>query len=271
MHSLDDPRLEPYRALKRSNATRWTRRFVAEGGKLVWRLLASGIEVESLLLAERVANEFAASLAVAISPHVAIYVVPDGSVESIVGFNFHRGALACGLRPEAGPKFDSLLNRPAAIVVCPEVHDPENLGSIVRTAAALGADGLVVGATSCDPYSRRVLRVSMGAVFALPVIQSTDLMSDLARLREAGFQLVATVLDPSAERLDEVAPSERLAIILGSEGHGLPAEIIDACSARVTIPMQSGTDSLNVSVAAGIFLHHFLAHRSRHPAASATL
>ena len=191
--SLDDERLEPYRSLKDTNVSRWQRQFVAEGDKLVRRLLASDLEVLSVLASEALAAAFE----LLVPPHVPLLVVAAAEVPRIVGFNFHRGVLACGRRPSL-PPLESLALGPDCrnLVVCAGVHDPENLGAIVRCAAALGADAVIVGPECCDVYRRRVLRVSMGSVFQLPILLSKDLTADLRRLgEEAGFELVAAVLE----------------------------------------------------------------------------
>lgn len=254
IHAIDDPRLEAFRNLKDTNRTRWAGLFIAEGEKLVRRLLASEYPVEAVLLSDR----FESQLGPMAPPEVPLLVIPDAMVESLVGFNFHRGILACGRRLPP-PRLDQLAPPgPTTLVVCPNVQDPENLGSILRIAAALGGDGVIVGSAAADPFSRRVLRVSMGAALRVPVRQSENVAADLRELSGAlAVQLAATVLDPSAEPLAEATRSERFALVLGSEGHGLPAEIVALCQRKITIPMRPGTDSLNVAVAAGILLYHF--------------
>jgi tRNA G18 (ribose-2'-O)-methylase SpoU len=251
--SIDDPRLEPYRNLKDTNRTRWAGLFIAEGEKLVRRLLASDYPIESILLSDRHEQQ----LAPLAPPDAPLWIVPDALVETLVGFNFHRGILACGRR-KPQPRLEQLapLDRRVTLIVCPNVQDPENLGSILRIGAALGGDGVIVGMAAADPFSRRVLRVSMGAALRVPVRQSPDLAADLRQLAgPLGVQLAATVLDPMAEPLAGAARPERFALLLGSEGHGLPPEIVAQCHRKITIPMHGGTDSLNVAVAAGILLY----------------
>jgi tRNA G18 (ribose-2'-O)-methylase SpoU len=143
------------------------------------------------------------------------------------------------------------------LVLCPELRDPTNLGTIIRTSTAFGASGLVLGNSGVDPYSRRVLRTSMGAVFRIPIVQTDDWDSVLDLLHGAGFDSVAAVLDPTAARLDEMPHSGCVALLFGNEDSGLPAAITERCTRRVTLPMSSDIDSLNVAVAAGIVLHHF--------------
>jgi tRNA G18 (ribose-2'-O)-methylase SpoU len=252
--TADDPRLEAFRSLKQTNLTRWQHRYVAEGEKLVERLLASGLPVESLLLGESHLQRFAGRT----PEETPVYVVADELVEQIVGFNFHRGVLACGRRPPAPELEQIVANRSAGLrlVICPDVQDPQNLGAILRIGSAFGVNGVLLGSSSTDPFSRRVLRVSMGASFQLPIRQTADLAAELVRLSEEhGCELWATVLDPAATDLASVAAPRRLGLVFGSEGHGLSAEWIQRCQRRVTLPMAAGVDSLNVAVAAGIFLY----------------
>jgi tRNA G18 (ribose-2'-O)-methylase SpoU len=132
------------------------------------------------------------------------------------------------------------------------------MGALIRISAAFGADALVLGERCCDPFWRQSIRVSMGTIFRLPLVQSQDLAGDLARLRgEWGVQLIASVLDDDAEPLAAVVRPQRLGLLLGNEAQGLAERWIRLCDRSVTIPMQLGTDSLNVAVAAAVFLYHF--------------
>lgn len=253
--SRDEPRLAPYRHLKRTNATRRDETFVVEGDKLVWRLLDSRFSVASILAVPALAESFVAQA----PPDTPVYVLPRQEIEALVGFNFHRGALACGRRV-AERLVAALPPPPAAVsvVVCPHVDDPENLGSIFRNALALGVDGVILGSTCADPLSRRALRVSMGATLALPFETVDDVKAMLIELRTRyEIQTVAAVLDPAAETLAVSARPDRLALVLGSEAHGLPEDIVAVCDRRVTIPMAGAADSLNVAAATGILLYHF--------------
>jgi tRNA G18 (ribose-2'-O)-methylase SpoU len=259
-----DPRLVHYQALNRQNLTRHSGLFVAEGDKVVDRLVASRFPVASLLAEPAVADRYEPLL----PAETPIYVATQSVLEQTIGFNFHRGVLACGRRLERLTVAELLRSNlpPGAaaepqprstLLVCPEVHDPSNLGGIVRTAAAFGCRGLVLGRQCADPLSRRALRVSMGAALRLPIVESIDLAADLALLAAANYELVATVLDPTAEPLATSPRTDRLAILLGSEGHGLDDPLVKLAHRRVTIPMQLGIDSLNVAMAAAVFLYHF--------------
>jgi tRNA G18 (ribose-2'-O)-methylase SpoU len=251
--SIDDPRLAPYRHLKETNATRRDGLFICEGEKLARRLLDSHFDVASLLVGESLASEYSD-----VAPSIAVYVVPDDSIEGIVGFNFHRGVLACGKRrqPLSLDDLCSNLGEQATLAVCPDVQDPENLGTILRIASAFGVNGVLIGQKTADPWSRRVLRVSMGASLRLPIVASNDLARDLRLLNERWqIERWATVLDTDATPIRQATRPKRLALLFGSEGHGLDRDLIDVCDKRVTIPMAPGVDSLNVAVAAGIFFY----------------
>lgn len=255
--SPSDARLDPYRDLKQRSRDPQTT-FVAEGEKLVRRLLASGCGTQSILCNPSGRDRIAELL----PADVPVYVASTAIISALVGFQFHRGLLACGFRPPE-PTLDLLLAslEPRArslVVLCPEIRDPENLGTIIRTAAAFGASGMVVGRSGTDPFSRRVLRTSMGSVLRLPLVPVDDWPLTLDRLHRQGAETVATLLDPAAEALRAVRPAAGLtAILLGNESAGLPAELAGRCRRRVMLPMAEGVDSLNVAVAAGIILHHF--------------
>jgi tRNA G18 (ribose-2'-O)-methylase SpoU len=253
---LDDARVALYRNLKDRELERRGRHFIAEGEHLTRRLLASDFPIESVMLAERRVAELAPN----VPEHVPVYVVSTELMNGIVGLKFHSGVLACGRRKER-QTIDQVVPRDKAdltIVICPEIANAENLGTMIRIAAGFGADAIILGERCHDPFWRQSVRVSMGAIFQLPIAQSDDLLRDLRRLRdEWHVELVASVLDDAAEPLAQAKRGRKLGILFGNEAQGLGREWLDACERRVTIPMKRGTDSLNVAVAAGIFLYHF--------------
>lgn len=254
----DDARLAPYRDLTRRNLIRRSGLFIAEGEKVVDRLIAGGFEVHSLCATPEYAERYAPR----VQSDTPIYVASEEMLAAIAGFDFHRGVLACGRRQRLAGTADLAHELGAAErstwVVCPNVQDPTNLGAILRSCLAFGVDGVLLGNESADPFSRRVVRVSMGAVFKLKLIETLELARDLDILRAQQFECVATVLDPAAEVLPQFRRGPRTALLFGSEGHGLGADWIGRCDRRVTLPMHEA-DSLNVAVAAGVFLYHFLA------------
>jgi tRNA G18 (ribose-2'-O)-methylase SpoU len=252
---LDDPRIVLYRSLKATNQTRSSGQFVVEGEKLLDRLLASTLSVASVLVGDR----HEARVGPKVPAEVPLYVVPHGLLDLLVGFNFHQGVLAAGVRP-AAPALDAVmaqLDARATLIVCPRLDNPENLGALVRLADVFGVAAIVVGPRCPDPFSRRVLRVSMGTALRLPMIASESPERDVARLGSSwGFTTVATTTDPNAEHLDTFQPPDRLALVFGSEAAGLGPEWTARCDRRLTIPMRPGAESLNIAVAAGIVLYH---------------
>ncbi len=256
----DDPRLIPYRALKHSNLTRWSGQFIAEGDKVVERMLRSDYEVVSIVIGRSWLPQFEPLF----RNEMDVLVMEDDRIGELVGFEFHRGVLGCGKRPSRLPLEQLVASEQSfrTLVVCPNVQDSENLGAIIRNSAALGADGLLVGSESADPWSRRALRVSMGTAFQLPIRATTTLDEDLLVLRDRwGVERVAAVLDEGAEPLEHAQRAPRLAIMFGSEGHGLGTRWLSLSDRQVRLAMQRGVDSLNVAVASGVFLYQFLRNR----------
>jgi tRNA G18 (ribose-2'-O)-methylase SpoU len=194
-----------------------------------------------------------------------LYLLDHVLAAQLVGYTFHTGVLACGVR-KPGPMLETLIvpgTDSTLLAACPNVSDPENIGALIRLCAGFGLSGLVLGPGCADPFSRRVLRVSMGTTFSVPIVEVRDLRSDLLRLRdEFAVELCAAVLDPRAEQLESVRRSARMALLFGNERHGLDPQWIELCQRQLTIPMAPGADSLNVAVAAGIFFHH-LQHAGR--------
>jgi tRNA G18 (ribose-2'-O)-methylase SpoU len=258
VNNLDDPRLRPYRALKDRELARDGDRFLAEGEFIVRRLLASKFPTESVVLTQRRAEQLRE-----MSPeHVPVYVLPDALVHQLIGFKFHSGVIACGRRLPSISLHDLVTGRESmTLVVCPETANAENLGSLIRIASAFSTDGIVLGEKCCDPFWRQSIRVSMGTVFSLPIVRSENLLSDLRQLRERrDFDLIAAVLDDSAESLRGFVRKPHTVILFGNEAQGLDREYIEACNRRVTIPMKSGVDSLNVTIAAAVFLFQLSEH-----------
>jgi tRNA G18 (ribose-2'-O)-methylase SpoU len=255
IESLDDPRIAPYRNL-RDRTLRGESIFVTEGPIVTRRLLASRYQADSVLVAEHFADQFDL-LAAGKAP---LYVAHAALLRQIVGFPFHLGVLAAGRRPEPARLDDLLRGKETApeltLLLCPEITKPENVGLVFRTAAAFGIDGVLLGARSCDPLSRRSLRVSMGGALQVPFVRSPDFAADLRRLKHPWhFELIAAVVDQSAERLPEVHWPPRAGIVLGNEVAGVDPLTLSLCDRRATIPMQPGMDSLNLGTAAAIFVY----------------
>jgi tRNA G18 (ribose-2'-O)-methylase SpoU len=253
---LEDPRIAVYRSLKATNRTRDLDQFVVEGERLVARLLDSRFPIVSVLLSDR----YEGRLTRPIPGHLPVYVVSSAMIDQVVGFPFHRGILGCGER-RPWPSLEELVadpGRPFFAVICPKISNPENLGAIARIGDVFGIDAILAGPECPDPLSRRVLRVSMGAVLRLPVLvleRPVEAARGLAA--SAGFELLAAVADPAAEPFEGVPRPRRLALVLGDEHEGVDPEWLALCHRAATIPMRPGASSLNVAVAAGILMYHF--------------
>jgi len=253
---IDDPGISAFFLLQDSTSSRRRTMFVAEGEFLVRRLLASRYPVHAVLLEQGRLD----SMAEFFKPETPVYLASQELLSRIVGFHFHRGVIALGLRQPPAQLRGSIPggSRPLLLVICPEMNDEANLGVVLRNSAAFGIDGVLLGSQCCDPFARRAVRTSMGAVFNVPIYTSPDLASDLAWLRsEQGFQLAAAVLDASAMPLQRCERRSRMGVLFGTEARGLSSKWIQLCDVSLTVPMRPGTDSLNVGVAAGIVLYHF--------------
>jgi len=251
---LDDPRLAIYRSLKATNLTRRLGQFVVEGERLVERLLDSRFPTVSVLVTDRLGPR----LVTPIPDRVPTYVVPHELIHTLVGFPFHRGILACAERRPWPPPEEIFRDRdrPLTLVICPRLSNPENLGAIARIADVFGIDAILAGPTCPDPFSRRVLRVSMGSILRVPVTVSRRLGEMVDKLaHDHHVELQAAVADPAAEPFDQLPRPARLGLVLGEEDQGIEAAWLERCRRKITIPMRPGAGSLNVAVAAGILLH----------------
>ncbi|HBJ35735.1 MAG TPA: hypothetical protein DDZ51_13515 [Planctomycetaceae bacterium] len=261
-----DPRLDPYRDLKSEDVRRRGDLFIAEGKLVVQRLLASDYETVSIL-AEPKRVDWVAQL---VKPETPILIVSAELIQEVAGFNFHRGLLACGRRIA----FESSLRlleetEPSQIALATvSVNDLENLGSLIRTAAAFGIDRLILNRQSVDPLCRRVLRVSMGAALKMRFYdwESPDQWLQ-ENERKCAWFTVATTLSDDSVSMGQVTGHPDFAsrpklILMGNEGDGLPASIQAACTVRAQIPMALGIDSLNVSVAGAIAIYELIRARS---------
>ena len=247
----DDPRLADYRALKERHLNAEGGRFVAESERVVRRLLASALPMRSILATPPRAHALEDALAA--RADVPVYVAPQPVLDAIAGFHVHRGCLAIGERPVTR----ALPSAARGVVVLEDLVDVDNLGAIARNAAAFGADALVLSPRCADPFYRKAIRVSLGAVFDLPIVRLARWPDDLDVLRKLGFALVAAVLSPTATPLPRFRPPARWALLLGAEGPGLSNEAVLRCHTSVTIPMSTsiGADSLNVATAAAVLLY----------------
>ncbi|MCL8250542.1 RNA methyltransferase [Aeromicrobium fastidiosum] len=248
LDDLDDPRLRDYTDLRdvqlrlRLESERGL--FLAEGEKVVRRAVESGHRPRSFLMSPRWLDGLADVLDASDAP---CFVLDDASIERLTGFHVHRGSLAALERPDL-PSPREVLDAARRVVVVEDLADHTNVGAIFRSVAALGFDAVLLSPRCADPLYRRAIKVSMGSVFWLPYARVDDWYAAPDLLREAGYTTYAMTLADDSVPIDEVPRDvERLAVIVGSEGHGLSSHWEEQADHRVTIPMAADIDSLNVA------------------------
>jgi tRNA G18 (ribose-2'-O)-methylase SpoU len=248
-----DPRLADYRDLRDVQLRRHLEAqhglFLAEGEKVVRRAVEAGFRARSFLMAPRWLDGLSDVLARSDAPCL---VVSEALAEEVTGFHVHRGALA-SLERLPLPSAAEVLAGARTVVVLEDIVDHTNVGAIFRSAAALGVDGVLIAPRCADPLYRRSVKVAMGAVLTVPYARLEDWYGALAQVSAAGFTTVALTLAEDAIAIEEaVAGIDRVALVLGSEGHGLSPHWQAVADRRAVIAMRGGIDSLNVAAASAV-------------------
>ncbi|QFR31772.1 RNA methyltransferase [Ancylobacter sp. TS-1] len=254
--SPDDPRIDAYRVIKERDLVGRGGRFIVEGRTVLDVALSprNRFALESLLLMESRVEALAGLLAQA-PDDLPVYTASQSILDGITGFHIHRGLLGVGLRGALPSMAELVASLPdEALVVVPlGIANHDNVGGIMRNAAAFGADAALFDFASCDPLYRKAIRVSVGGSLVVPFAREGSAGALCDRLKAHGFELLA--LSPAgAVTLNEVRRPRRAALLLGAEGPGLPDDIL-ARATTVRIPMTAGFDSLNVATTSGIALH----------------
>ncbi|WP_299055155.1 RNA methyltransferase [uncultured Nocardioides sp.] len=248
-----DPRLADYRDLRDVQLRRHLEAehglFLAEGEKVVRRAVEGGHTPRSFLMAPRWLDGLADVLDRSDAP---CFVLDERLAEEVTGFHVHRGALA-SLERQPLPTVDDVLAGARSVLVLEDVVDHTNVGAIFRSGAALGFEAVLLSPRCADPLYRRAVKVAMGAVFALPWTRLPDWHDALPSLSARGFTTVAlTLADDAVDVTEAVAGVDRLALVLGGEGHGLSERWQASADRRAVIPMAAGIDSLNVAAASAV-------------------
>ncbi len=251
----DDPRIAPYRFVRERDLARDDGLFVAEGDVVVQRLLTQGrFPVHSVLVQSHHVPRYR-ELVAACPSLPPLYHASTDMLSAIAGFPLHRGILALGRRGERVRLEAALHGLPATarLLAAIGIANHDNLGALLRNAAAFGVDMVALDATCCDPLYRKAIRVSVGAALSLPIAFADDGPAMLRTLAAHDVQVLA--LSPSADReVSSITPHARCALLVGSEGAGLAPDILAACD-PVRITMAAGWDSLNVATSAAIALY----------------
>src|SRR5215468_7918217 len=264
INSLELPELQPYRTMRRQMAHREQGIFVAEGEKVVRRLLESKFGVISALMPERWLAELE-SLLNQRPEMVRVFIAEKALLETLTGFSMYQGLLAVGRVPSQVPLERILASspHPHLLVAVDALSNAENLGALVRNCAAFETQALIVGETSSSPFLRRAVRSSMGTVFQLPIVETPNLIRCLNTLRERGIRCIAAHPHVDRRTLSDADLARDCCIIFGSEGHGISKNVLALCDDAVAIPMPPTVDSLNVGSAAAVFLYEARRQRAQ--------
>lgn len=259
--TLDDERLAPFFNLTDNQLEKYGDRgiFIAESPKVINTAIDAGY-IPISMLCERKHILGDASGIILAHPDMEVFTGSRELLASITGYKLTRGVL-CAMRRKP-PMEASVICKGSRVAVIEAVCDTTNIGSIFRSAAALGIDGILLTPDSCDPLNRRAIRVSMGSVFKVPwAIEENPV--DL--LKKNNFTTVALTLHKDSLNIDDpiLASREKIALVLGTEGDGLSKEIIARCDYKAIIPMQKGVDSLNVGAAAAVAFWQFRSNNKK--------
>lgn len=260
--SLEDEKLNIYSKLSEVQLLRYNEPkpgiFIAESPNVIMRAISAGYEPISFLVQDELYEKEALPLIEKIkeifSPELAdkinVYTAKLSVINRLTGFVMTRGILAA-LKRKPMEDIDTFIRSKKRIALLYDIVNPTNVGAIIRSAAALGLDGVMLTDDCADPFYRRAARVSMGCVFQIPLIK-VDIT--IEKLNELGFATVAMALrDDSLSIADKrIKEAQKTAIVLGTEGEGLPKEVIDKCTYTAKIPMYHGVDSLNVAAASAV-------------------
>ncbi|MDP1557203.1 MAG: RNA methyltransferase [Hyphomonas sp.] len=258
----DDPRVAAYTSIRERDLTGGHGgRFIVEGKVTLETLLTRGrFEVESLFLCETRLEPLADILA-RVAGSVPVYVAPQGVMDEVAGFPMHRGVLACGLKGAPRAAADILpADGPSTALLLAGLSNHDNVGACFRNAAAFGASAVLLDSESCDPLYRKAIRVSSGTTLWLPFAQGGAGASLIEAAEAAGHEVWALTPRSDADPLPDLNVPERVALLMGAEGPGLPSDLI-ARARPVRIPMTDGFDSVNVATAAALALAHVFNHR----------
>lgn len=254
-----DPRIAGFVSIRERDLTGRDGLFVAEG-TVVLRMLGAptarenGFAAEAILLLE---NRLAgvADVLASFPETVPVYIASSAVFDAVAGFNMHRGVLALGSKPpvEQGGTLLGRLPETSLVLAGCGLSNHDNVGSIFRNAAAFGADAVFLDETSCDPLYRKAIRVSVGSVLSVPFSRGLGAEALLGGLAQAGFEIWG--LSPrGAVPVADIPAARRIALVLGTEGEGLPDSILSSFR-TARIPQRPGLDSLNVATASGIALY----------------
>ena len=253
IHNIDDPRISEFFNL-RDFPLKEENKIIVESPKVIDHFLQQDLKIFKVLARPEFYQDYGEKILAKKVEQEQCFSAPKKLLEKIVGFPSHQGAFILGERPREY----SLEELTPPFVILNGLTSPENVGKILRTCHAFGVKSVIFDSKTCSAYLRRVIRVSMGSVFKVQPFFSLNLVEDLQDLKEKGIEILATGLRKESCYLSSIEKSEKIAIILGSEGRGVDPEILDTSDKIVKIKIEDDIDSLNVDSAAAIVLFHLL-------------
>jgi TrmH family RNA methyltransferase len=235
----------------REHAFKADRSFIADSPKVVNLLLEQGIKAKSILATASYYHEFKSLIEKL--ENTTLYLATKAQMEEIVGHTVHHNVMMHGIRPDPS-ELETLGEK---IIMLDEISSTQNIGSIARSAAALGVNNYLLPKRGPHPYARRAVRVSMGHIGLMYYHLYENIFDTIPRLQSLGYKVYAAEVTADATRLSKVNVPQKWVLLMGHEGKGLVKEVLDLCDEVVTIEMEEGIKSLNVSVAASIMMYRF--------------
>ena len=258
VEKIDVPELQIYQQL-RDQAFRADNSFIADSPKVVNLVLQSDVQIRSILATPEYYETFKDILETKTIPKC--YVATKAQMQEIVGHKVHHNCMMHGIRPQDSP-LETLGDH---IIMLDEISSSENIGSIARSAAALGVNSYLLPKQGPHPYNRRALRVSMGLSSRLKIHRYDNIFTTITQLQADGYKIFAAEVTESATPLSQVKVPEKWVLLMGHEGKGLSEEVLEACDEAVVIEMEPDIKSFNVGIAASMMMYIFIHQLSISP------
>lgn len=264
IESLDMPELEPYRVMKRSYDQHLQGIFIAEGEKVVTSLLKSKYHILNAMMPQKYFDRLQ-PLLVARPENFDVFLADKKILKELTGYKYYQGVLAVGQIPHKMTLEEAWTTStsPRFFMAIDELANPENVGVIIRNAAAFGVQTIVVGSYCSSPWLRRSIRSSVGNIFNINIVDEIPIKDAFAWLRARGMEIVAAHPHAKSELGVYSWTKGDLCVTVGSEGQGIPENVLATCTTAVSIPMSNHTDSLNVACASATFLYDAWRNRRR--------
>lgn len=256
--SLEHPELAPYKIMRRPMEHLEQGIFIAEGEKVIVRLLKSSMTIRSILLTADWYEEYHALIEQNVNT-ITVFIGGKKLLETIVGHSLHQSIMGLALVPtplSSNEIISTLGAGKKTFVLVDGITNAENMGVIARNCACFGVDALLVLPTSCDPYLRRSVRNSMGNIFQLPIVYIHNTVDEIKKLKTGGIKMYGAHPYERSLTIQKIQFAEKRCLVLGAEGHGIAQNVLELCDEFVSIPMKNGVDSLNVASASAIILYH---------------